>query len=124
MSLVPDRKTADLNSSLIWAVALIVLGFLGFLAFLINADKTAEVRSILVLIGQGFFALVNAFIVYRSTRSTNTKVEHVSERAERINEITEEVRETAKKLDGTVHEIQETVNGNTPPPGTVPKVKS
>jgi hypothetical protein len=122
MSQPPDRKTADLNSSLIWAIALIVLGFFGFLAFLINADKTAEVRSILVLLGQGFFALVNAFLIYRSTRSTNTKVEHVNERAEQINVITEEVRDTAQRLNGTIHEIQETVNGNTPQPGTIPKV--
>jgi hypothetical protein len=117
-----DRKTADLNSSLIWAVALIVLGFFGFLAFLINADKTAEVRSILVLLGQGFFALVNAFLIYRSTRSTNTKVEHVDERAEQINTITEEVRDTAKAVAREVEEVKQTVNGNTPQPGTIPKV--
>jgi hypothetical protein len=103
-----DKKSTDLNASVVWAATLVVLGFLGFLAFLINAGKTAEVRSILVLVGQGFFALVNVFIIYRSTKSTNAKVEHSTAQVEHVTEAVEEVKQI--------------VNG-TPPPGTIPKVQ-
>jgi hypothetical protein len=104
-----STKPTDLNASVVWAATLVVLGFLGFLAFLINANKTAEVRSILVLIGQGFFALVNVFIVYRSTKSTNAKVEIATEKVEHVAEVAEDVKQT--------------VNGTTPQPGTIPQVE-
>ena len=100
MSLSP-RPKSDLAASTVWAIVVVILGFLAFTAFLVNGGKTAELRSIMVLVGQAFIALVNIFIVYRSSLSTNRRVEKATEIAE---------------------EVKQAVNGNTPQPGSMPPV--
>ena len=103
------RPSRDLAASTVWAIVVTILGFLGFLAFLINSDKTAEVRSLLILIGQGFVTLMNIWIVYRSTQTTNQRVDTAVAKVDTVREIAEDVKQT--------------VNGNTPQPGTIPKVQ-
>lgn len=98
-----NRPKTDLAGSTVWAIVVLILGFFGFLAFLINAGRSAELRGIMILLGQGFFALINVFIVYRSSLSTNKKVDNAVEKVERVTEIAQDVKET--------------VNGTTPPQG-------
>jgi hypothetical protein len=108
-------KTSDLAGSTVWAIVVVVLGFLGFMAFLINAGRSEELQRMLLLVGQGFATLVNILIVYRSSLSTNKKVDTVNRRAEEINAVTEEIRENG-------NHITEILNGNTPQPGSIPSV--
>jgi hypothetical protein len=103
----PKHGIGDLAGSTVWAVVVLVLGFLVFLAFLIDAGRSAELRGMLILVGQGFLGLVNIWLIYRSSLSTNRKVDSVQEN----------VREVAHTAD----DIKETVNGTTPPPGSLPK---
>jgi hypothetical protein len=114
-----QQHKSDLAGSTVWAAVVLALGFFGFLAFLINGQHTEELRSVLVLIGQGGVAALNIFFVYRSTLSTNKKVDNVDRRAEQINAVTEEVRETAIRLNGHVLKI---VKDTTPQPGSIPRV--
>lgn len=85
----------ELRDSIIWAFVVLVIGFLGFAAFLIASDHSEDLQRVLILIGQGFLGALNLWAIYRSSLSTNKKVDSV----------------------------QETINGNTPPPGTLPKVE-
>jgi hypothetical protein len=100
-------RTGDLAGSTVWAVVVLILGFLGFIAFLVNAGRSEELQRLLLLVGQGFIGLVQIWIVYRSSLSTNKKVDSATDKLERVN--------------GKVVELQETVNGNTPQPGSLPK---
>jgi hypothetical protein len=107
MAMHPRPKT-DLAASTVWAVVVVILGFFGLIAFLISGGHSADLQRMLVLVGQGFLALVQIFIVYRSSLSTNKRVEQAVEKVE-------DVKAIAK-------DVQQTVNGNTPQPGEIPKI--
>jgi hypothetical protein len=100
------REKFGLSPSSVWAIVVLILGFLGFMAFLINAGHTPEMRSMLLLIGQAFAALVNLWLIHHAASQTDKRVEHNTQ-------ITEQVKEMA-------NEVKETLNGNTPPPGSIP----
>lgn len=91
----------SLDNQTVWAIVVLVLGFMALMAFLINAGRTAELRSMLTLIGQGFGILINLWLINRATKSTNAKVDHVEDKIE---------------------EVKQVVNG-TPHPGTLPRIQ-
>ena len=97
----PDRS---LRGSTVWAVVATIGLFLAFCAFIISEGRSNELRSLLILFGQGAVSLVNIYIVYRATQSTNAKVDTVQHVAEQVKEI----------VNGT---------GHTPPPGTIHPVR-
>lgn len=100
----------DLAGSTVWAVVVLILGFLVFLAFLIDSGRSAELRGMLILLGQGFLGLINIWIVYRSSLSTNKRVENATEKIEQVQ--------------ATANDVKDTVNGTTPQPGSLPKAGS
>ena len=103
------RQKFGLSPSSVWAIVVLILGFLTFMAFLINAGRTPEMRSMLLLLGQAFAALVNLWLIHKAASNTDKRVEQNTQ-------ITEQVRAVA-------NEVKETLNGNTPPPGSIPPVE-
>jgi hypothetical protein len=81
------RQKYGLSPSSVWAIVVLILGFFGFLAFLINAGHTPEVRSTLILLGQGFFALINVWLIHQASSNTDKRVEENTKITEEVHQI-------------------------------------
>jgi hypothetical protein len=86
-----------------------------FFAFLISEGRSTELRSLIVLLSQGAIGMVNLWLTYRTTKALANK-------SDGNREIARDVAVTVHEVKTLTEKVKETVNGNTPQPGSIPKV--
>lgn len=107
MSIYPKN---DLGRSTVWAAVVVIVALLVFFGFLINAGRTDELRSMLILLGQGAIGIVNLWVVYKSGKV-------IGHKADENRQATREVKTQVAAVQTVVEDVKTTVDGNTPPRG-------
>jgi hypothetical protein len=92
----------------VWAAVVTFITLIIAATALIIAGRSAELERLVILGAQGAGFLINFYLVFRSNKNTEIRMQHTVE-----NGVQEAVRTG----------IETAANINTPPPGTLPKVK-
>jgi hypothetical protein len=93
----------------VWAIVVMFVAVLGFVAALILGGRSEELSRFGLLVAQGVGFLANFYLIFRSNKNTENRVRHDVQNG--VADAVEKGLETVVKLN------------NTPPPGKLPRIE-